>query len=109
VDLIQVTPLHFINISIQTPHATTSPRPSPQVVYSFLETQRDFFNNFLLLGSSFRSSGAQDWRCTRILIKLMRGGKGQGRKAKLAATEMSNLEPMVWTRERAACDLIGHK
>jgi hypothetical protein len=45
----------------------------------------------------------------------MRGGKGKGGKAKLeaftVATEdmISNLEPMAWTRERTAYDLISHK
>jgi hypothetical protein len=39
----------------------------------------------------------------------MRGGKGQGGKAKLVATGISSLKSMVWTRERIAYDLIGHK
>jgi hypothetical protein len=39
----------------------------------------------------------------------MRGGKRTRGKAKLAATEISSLNSMVWTRERVACDLIGHK
>jgi hypothetical protein len=39
----------------------------------------------------------------------MGGGKKTRGKAKLAATEISSLKSMVWTRERIACDLIGHK
>jgi hypothetical protein len=39
----------------------------------------------------------------------MRGGKRQGGKEKLAATGISSLKSTVWTRERIAYDLIGHK
>jgi hypothetical protein len=39
----------------------------------------------------------------------MRGGKRTRGKAKLAATEISSLKSMAWTRERIAYDLIGHK
>jgi hypothetical protein len=43
-----------------------------------------------------------NWRYTRIWIKLMRGGKGQGRKAKLTATEdeQSRINGLV---QRAHC------
>jgi hypothetical protein len=36
----------------------------------------------------------------RISFKLMREEKGQGGKAKPAATKISSLKSMVWTRER---------
>jgi hypothetical protein len=39
----------------------------------------------------------------------MRGGKRTRGKEKLAAREISILKSMVWTRERIAHDLIGHK
>jgi hypothetical protein len=39
----------------------------------------------------------------------MRGGKRTRGKAKLTATEISNLKSMTWTRGRIAYDLIGHK
>jgi hypothetical protein len=39
----------------------------------------------------------------------MRGGKMSRGKVKLIATEISRLKSMAWTRERVACDLIGHK
>ena len=40
-------------------------------------------------------------RCTGICIKLMRGGKGQGRKAKLAATE--NVQCRTNGLDQGAC------
>jgi hypothetical protein len=46
--------------------------------------------------------------CTRICIKLMRGGKGQGGEAKLAATV--DKKPLHRTNGgRIAYDLIGLK
>jgi hypothetical protein len=39
----------------------------------------------------------------------MRGGKRTRGKVKLAATEINSLKSVVWTRERIAYDLIGHK
>jgi hypothetical protein len=39
----------------------------------------------------------------------MREGKMTRGEAKLAATEISSLKSMVWTRGCIAYDLIGHK